>query len=86
MRGVQNPNPGPVVTVKTYAHSAALMRSTGMLKYAIIFALIALIAGALGFTGVAGASATIAKILFFVCMVIFLILLAIAVFVGKKLL
>jgi uncharacterized membrane protein YtjA (UPF0391 family) len=56
-----------------------------MLKYAIIFTVIALIAGALGFTGVAGAAASIAKILFFVCTVFFLILLAIAVFVGKKL-
>ncbi|HYP70274.1 MAG TPA: DUF1328 domain-containing protein, partial [Variovorax sp.] len=35
-----------------------------MLKYAIIFALVALVAGALGFTGLAAASAGIAKILF----------------------
>ena len=36
-----------------------------MLKWALIFAVIALIAGGLGFTGVAGAAAGIAKILFF---------------------
>jgi len=41
-----------------------------MLKWAIIFAVIALIAGALGFTGVAGAAAAIAKILFFVFLVV----------------
>ncbi len=35
-----------------------------MLKYAIIFAVIALIAGALGFGGVAAGAAGIAKILF----------------------
>ena len=57
-----------------------------MFRYAIIFAIIALIAGALGFTGIAGAAATIAKVLFFICLTIFVILLAIAIFVGKKVL
>jgi len=56
-----------------------------MFRYAIIFALIALVAGALGFTGVAGASAAIAKGLFFICLVIFVTLLAVAMFIGKKL-
>jgi uncharacterized membrane protein YtjA (UPF0391 family) len=42
-----------------------------MLKWAIIFAIIAIIAGALGFSGVAAGAATIAKLLFFV---IFLVL------------
>ena len=36
-----------------------------MLKWAIIFAVIALVAGALGFGGIAGAAAGIAKLLFF---------------------
>ena len=35
-----------------------------MLKWAIIFAVIALIAGAFGFTGIAAGAAGIAKILF----------------------
>ena len=41
-----------------------------MLKWALIFLVIALIAGALGFTGVAGAAIGIAKFLF----VLFLVL------------
>ena len=35
-----------------------------MLKWALIFAVVALIAGGLGFGGVAGAAAGVAKILF----------------------
>ena len=42
-----------------------------MLKWAIVFAVIALIAGALGFTGVAAGAAGIAKILFVVFLVLF---------------
>ena len=42
-----------------------------MLKWAVIFAVIALIAGALGFTGVAAGAAGIAKILFVVFLVLF---------------
>jgi uncharacterized membrane protein YtjA (UPF0391 family) len=58
-----------------------------MLKYAIVFAVIALVAGALGFTGVAAASAGIAKILFglfLVLAVIFLVLAALGVGAVKK--
>jgi uncharacterized membrane protein YtjA (UPF0391 family) len=58
-----------------------------MLKYALIFAVIALIAGGLGFTGVAAASAGIAKILFglfLVLAVVFLVLAALGVGAVKK--
>lgn len=55
-----------------------------MLKWALIFALVALIAGGLGFTGVAGAAAGVAKLLFFVFVVGCLLFLALGVFVGKK--
>ena len=48
-----------------------------MLKYAIIFGLIALVTGALGFSRVSGIAATIAK----VCFAIFLILFVIAILV-----
>ena len=41
-----------------------------MLRYALIFFIIALIAALLGFTGVAAGAAEIAKILFFVFLVI----------------
>jgi len=44
-----------------------------MLRYAIIFLVIALVAGILGFGGIAGASVGIAKILFFVFVALFVI-------------
>lgn len=44
-----------------------------MLRYAIIFLVIALVAGVLGFGGIAGASVGIAKILFFVFVALFVI-------------
>ena len=55
-----------------------------MLKWALIFAVIALIAGALGFGGIAGAAAGIAKILFFLFVIGFVIFLALGIFAGKK--
>ena len=55
-----------------------------MLKWALIFAVVALIAGALGFTGMAGAAAGIAKLLFFVAVIGFVLFLALGAFVGKK--
>jgi uncharacterized membrane protein YtjA (UPF0391 family) len=55
-----------------------------MLRWAVIFALIAVVAGALGFTGVAGASAAIAKILFFICISVFLLLLVAALAISNK--
>jgi uncharacterized membrane protein YtjA (UPF0391 family) len=58
--------------------------STTMLKWALIFAVIALIAGALGFAGIAGAAAGIAKILFFVFVLGFLIFLVLGFTVAKK--
>jgi len=55
-----------------------------MLRWALIFAIVAIVAGALGFGGVAGAAAGIAKLLFFVAVVGFLIFLAVGVFAGRK--
>ncbi len=55
-----------------------------MLKWAIIFFVIALIAGGLGFTGVAGASMGIAKILFWIGLVIAILFLVLGVTVYKK--
>jgi uncharacterized membrane protein YtjA (UPF0391 family) len=55
-----------------------------MLKWALIFAVIALIAGLLGFTGVAGTSMAIAKTLFFIFLVIFLVLLVAGLVIGRK--
>jgi uncharacterized membrane protein YtjA (UPF0391 family) len=55
-----------------------------MLKWALIFAVVALIAGGLGFGGIAGAAAGVAKILFFLFAVGFLIFLALGVMAGRK--
>jgi len=44
-----------------------------MLRYALIFFVIALIAGVLGFTGIAMATAGIAKLLFVIFLVLFLL-------------
>jgi uncharacterized membrane protein YtjA (UPF0391 family) len=57
-----------------------------MLKWSVIFLIIAIIAGLLGFTTIAGTSIAIAKVLFFVFLVIFIITLLIggALFKGIK--
>lgn len=44
-----------------------------MLRWALIFLLVALVAGVLGFTELAGASAGIARIFFYVFLVLLLI-------------
>jgi uncharacterized membrane protein YtjA (UPF0391 family) len=51
-----------------------------MLRYAVVFFIIALIAAIFGFTGIAAGAAEIAKILFFIFLVIFLATLLIGVF------
>jgi uncharacterized membrane protein YtjA (UPF0391 family) len=55
-----------------------------MLRWALIFLVIALIAAALGFTGVAGASIAIAKTLFYIFLVIFLVLLVLGLIAGRR--
>ena len=44
-----------------------------MLRYALIFLVVALIAGALGFGGVAGAASSIAVILFYIFIALFVV-------------
>jgi len=44
-----------------------------MLRYSLVFLIVALIAGVLGFTDVAGFSHAAAKILFFVFLVLFVL-------------
>ncbi len=56
-----------------------------MLKWAVIFLIIAIVAGIFGFTGIEEASATIAKILFGIFLVLFVGALAIGLFIGAKL-
>jgi uncharacterized membrane protein YtjA (UPF0391 family) len=57
-----------------------------MLKWAVVFLIIAIVAGIFGFTGVAAASATIAKVLFGIFLVLFVGALCIGLFLGSKLL
>ena len=56
-----------------------------MLKWAVVFLLIAIVAGIFGFTGVEEASATIAKWLFGIFLVLFVGAIAIGLAIGAKL-
>jgi uncharacterized membrane protein YtjA (UPF0391 family) len=51
-----------------------------MIRWAILFAILALVAGVLGFGGLAGDFASIAKILLY----IFLALFVISLFIGRR--
>ncbi len=55
-----------------------------MLRWALIFLVIALVAGLLGFTNIAGASMAIAQTLFYIFVVIFLVLLVIGLFAARR--
>ena len=56
-----------------------------MLRWAVIFLIIAIIAGVFGFTGIAAGAATIAKVLFFLFLILFIgaLLLGGSLFKGK---
>lgn len=56
-----------------------------MLKWAVIFLLIAIVAGIFGFTGVEQASTTIAQWLFGIFLVLFLGAIAIGLAIGRGL-
>jgi len=56
-----------------------------MLRWAAIFLVVAIIAAVLGFGGIAGAATDIAKFLFFLFIAIFVMILLLAIFVGRKL-
>ena len=55
-----------------------------MLRWALIFLVIALIAAALGFTGVYVAAAEIAKLLFYVFLVLFVVSLVMHLASGRR--
>jgi uncharacterized membrane protein YtjA (UPF0391 family) len=55
-----------------------------MLKWALIFAVIAIVAGLFGFTGIAAGSAAIAKFLFGLFLVLCIIFVVIGVVVAKR--
>jgi uncharacterized membrane protein YtjA (UPF0391 family) len=54
-----------------------------MLKWALIFFIVAIIAALFGFTGIAAGAATIAKWLFFIAVAIFLIFLVLGLMAGR---
>ncbi len=56
-----------------------------MLKWAVIFLIIALVAALFGFTDIAAASAGIAKVLFAIFLVLFFAAIFIGLFIGNKL-
>jgi uncharacterized membrane protein YtjA (UPF0391 family) len=60
-------------------------KENDMIKWAIIFAVIALVAGALGFGGIAGGAMGIAKFLFFAAIIIAAIFLILGLTAAKKL-
>jgi uncharacterized membrane protein YtjA (UPF0391 family) len=55
-----------------------------MLKWALIFAVIALVLAVLGFGGLAGAFIEIARLLFWLAVIIFVIMLVLGLTVYKK--
>jgi uncharacterized membrane protein YtjA (UPF0391 family) len=56
-----------------------------MLKWAVVFLLIAIVAGIFGFSGVEEASASIAKVLFGIFMVLFICAVMIGLAIGARL-
>ena len=56
-----------------------------MLRWAVIFLVIAIVAAIFGFTGISEASATIAKVLFGIFLFLFIGAVAIGLFIGSKL-
>lgn len=56
-----------------------------MLKWAVVFLIIAIVAGIFGFTDVEAASATIAQWLFGIFLVLFLVALIIGLMIGRTL-
>ena len=56
----------------------------GLLKWALVFLVVAIVAAIFGFGDIAGAATSIAKILFFVFVVVFVVLLIAGLIGGAK--
>jgi uncharacterized membrane protein YtjA (UPF0391 family) len=56
-----------------------------MLRWALIFALIAIVAGLLGFTGIAAGAAAVAKTIFFIFLGLVVVFILLGVTVARKL-
>ena len=61
-----------------------LQEEDSMLRWAVIFLVIALIAGLLGFTGIATAAAGIAKFLFYLFLIVCIVLFIAGFMLAKK--
>jgi uncharacterized membrane protein YtjA (UPF0391 family) len=60
-------------------------RNRIMLRWALIFALIAIVAGLLGFTGIAAGAAVVAKTIFYVFLGLVVVFIVLGVTVARKL-
>jgi uncharacterized membrane protein YtjA (UPF0391 family) len=76
-----------LITLETRAaveRCDSLLRRRKMLRWAVIFLIIALVAALFGFTGIAAAAAGIAKFLFFLFLVFCLIFFVIGISAGRR--
>jgi len=80
MKGLQNDLGCTIAQNAITSYSINNQPTNAMLRYAVIFLVIALIAGLLGFAGLSGTAAWIAKLL----VVVFLVLFVISLLRGKK--
>ena len=72
-------------TARESTRSGEFLREEySMLRWAVIFLVIALIAGLLGFTGIATAAAGIAKFLFYLFLIVCIVLFVAGFMVAKK--
>jgi len=62
-----------------------LYRDDNMLRWALIFAIIAIVAGLLGFTGIAAGAAVIAKTICYIFLGLVVVFLILGVTIAKKL-
>ena len=79
------PGPAPGTSAAAKVIVGRPSEEPAMLKWAVIFLIIAIVAGIFGFTGVEQASATIAQWLFGIFLVLFLGALVIGLAIGSKL-
>ena len=59
--------------------------TTIMLRWALIFAIIAIVAGLLGFTGIAAGAAVVAKTIFYIFLGLVVVFILLGITIGKKL-
>jgi uncharacterized membrane protein YtjA (UPF0391 family) len=65
-------------------YPALRAREVPVLRWALIFLIVALVAGLLGFTGIQGIAGEIARVLFFVFLVLLLVSLIMGLAGGRK--